>query len=193
MPRRALLAALVFSSACGAEPAPAGSSVGSLDTTSAPPVAPRDPAAATAVAPAPSVPPAVAALPAASAAALASSPVAMLVLPEPYAAGSVVTSGPHWAALSFQGDGVTVSLHATDVSHDVLTAEELARLPAPEASVRGRPARIAVNELIRSVSWDEGPVSYSLEVECARPAEDRRCTEDRFLLELGAQLVEVPR
>jgi hypothetical protein len=139
--------------------------------------------------PAPVTPSAVEGLPAASRAALDAAPVAMLLLPDDRAEASLVTSGEHWAALSYRDAELTISIHATDVSHPVVQDDELLQLPPPGASVRGEPARVTMNEQIQSVTWNEGPVSYVLEVECARPFEDVRCTESGFVLELADRLV----
>ncbi len=121
--------------------------------------------------------------------ALEAAPVPMLLLPAEHAPSSIVTSGEHWAALSARSSDLTLSLHATDVAHPVVTDDERVQLPPPEASVRGEPARVTINEQIRSVTWNEGVVSYVLEVECAQPFEDRRCTEPDFALELAQRLV----
>lgn len=173
MPRRALLfASALLALACGHEP-PTGRSE-PLQRGEA--IAPTD------------------GLPPASRAALEAAPVPMLLLPAEHAAGSLVTSGEHWAALSYRDDALTISIHATDVSHPVVADDELLQLPPPESSVRGEPARVTMNEQIQSVTWSEGgpsgsAVSYVLEVECARPFDDTRCTESDFVLELAERLV----
>ena len=114
---------------------------------------------------------------------------ATLELPAPYAEVAVRTAGEHFRASSARRDGLTISLHATDLSHPVLTDDELGRLPPATHEVRGVPARVLSNEGIRSVAWAEGGLDYALEVECARPLDDARCTEDAFVLELAASLV----
>jgi hypothetical protein len=99
---------------------------------------------------------------------------------------AVITTGPHWAALSCRHDGITVSLHGTRLSHDyrdIPPAEGTAR-------VRGQAAFITQNEGIWSASWPEHGVAYSLEVECER-ASDARCRDEHELLELAERLVYV--
>ena len=139
--------------------------------------------------------PAVTALGPESRASLERSTVPMLVLPAPYADGSLVMVGPTWTALSYQGDGITITLHATGHWHDMLDEGELLDIPSPTARVRQQPAWETVNELIRSLAWNErGPdgeeVAYALEIECARPEEDTRCTESTFLATVAHQLVD---
>ncbi len=122
--------------------------------------------------------------------ALANAPVAALLLPEGWNERSTVTSGRGFYAVSARDGEISVYLHATDVVHHGGDGREA---PAPEHEVRGVPARILVNEGIRSVTWERGGTSYVLEVECFRPFEDERCTEDAFLCDLAERLVEVPR
>lgn len=116
-----------------------------------------------------------------------------LLFPEEYAAATVAMSGEHFAALSARGEGITLSLHGTDVSHRVLSDEELAQALPPSHSVRGVPARILVNEAIRSAAWAELGLEWALEVECADPEGDTRCTEDEFILDLAERMVVAPR
>jgi hypothetical protein len=119
------------------------------------------------------------------------SSVRPLLLPREHAAASLITAGPRWVAISARGEGITLSLHATDHHHSVVGDEELAQVPPPSATVRGEAARVTSNEGIRSVAWMEQGVAYALEVECERPFEDTRCTEDAFLLELADRLVSL--
>lgn len=129
-------------------------------------------------------------LPQASRSAAIASPIPVLLLPEEHNARSIVTSGRGFYAISARDGEITISLHATDIVHapgDGLHRDDR------QHTVRGRPARVLVNEGIRSVAWEEGAVSYALEVECFHPFEDPRCTEDTFVVELANGLVEVPR
>lgn len=169
------------------------------DPDAIPRAAPLEQAAPAAPAPSPTAPapdaisPAITQLPAVSRAALDSSPVPMLVPPASYAPRTIVTSGEQWAAFSYHDGELTISLHATGRSHPVIGDEELLEIPPADQSVRGEPARMTVNELIRSVAWEENGVAYALEVECARPEHDPRCTEPEFLFDLAETLVAAPR
>jgi hypothetical protein len=190
------LSVLLVATACGRAP-DAGEHTAPLREPTTPELAaPIGGDAPEATAPEATSPTAPAALPAAvaqlapeSRAALAAAPVAMLVLPAEYAAGSTVMTGEAWAALSYRDDALTISLHATSRAHPVIDDDEVLEVPPPEHTVRGEPARVTINEAIRSVAWQEGGVAYALEVECARPMDDVRCTESEFVLALADELV----
>jgi hypothetical protein len=118
-----------------------------------------------------------------------SSPVPVLLLPEGWR--STVMSGRGFYAVSARDGELAVSIHASDVVHH---AGDGMQAPEPrEHTVRGRPARVLVNDGIRSVTWDEGRTSYVVEVECYRALEDPRCTEAAFVVALAESLVEVGR
>lgn len=89
---------------------------------------------------------------------------------------------PNFTALSTNGEGehagLTVSVSATRVAHRYAGTPEA----VGPARVRGdKPAFITQNEGIWSATWRENGLSYVVEVECARPAEDARCKDDAFL------------
>jgi hypothetical protein len=122
--------------------------------------------------------------------AIDSSPIPVLLLPGEWNARSIVTSGRGFYAISARDGEVTIALHATDIVHHAGDGHADADR---DQVVRDRPARVLVNEGIRSVTWEEGAVSYVVEVECFHPFEDPRCTEDTFVLELANGLVEAAR
>lgn len=135
--------------------------------------------------------PAIAALPAQARAELAASPLRMLVLPEAYASTSMVMVGEEWCAVARQGDGMTITIHATDHFRDPPEGAEVDLDGiVPTAMVRGIPAWETDNDAIHGLSWTEGDVAYALEVECAEPLADPRCTEGAFLEELASHLVQ---
>jgi hypothetical protein len=121
-----------------------------------------------------------------SRAAAMASPVPVLLFAGEWSARSIVTSGAGFYAISAREGELTLSLHATNVVHHPGDGSHARR----EHEVRGQPALVLVNEGIRSVTWSEGAVSYAVEVECARPFEDPRCTEDLFVLGIANALVE---
>ncbi|AKF05980.1 hypothetical protein [Sandaracinus amylolyticus] len=175
--RRLVVLSLLLA-ACGRAPDAPPATPAALDETADPLV------------PGPTVPDAPSALLSPeSRAALDQAPFPMLLLPAEYARGTIVTSGESWVALSYRDDALTISLHATNVAHPVVSDDEVVTAPPPDESVRGEPARVTVNELIRSVAWTEGDVAFALEVECARPEDDARCTERGFVLSLADRLV----
>lgn len=89
---------------------------------------------------------------------------------------------PAFTAISMTGEGehagVTVSVSATRVSHRYADVPEV---KGPERVRGGKPAFVTQNELIWSVTWFEHGISYVVEVECARPSEDARCADDKFV------------
>ena len=122
-----------------------------------------------------------------SRAALASTAVRPLVPPARLVPKARLMSGPSWYAFSVNDDELTISLHATNRVHHHLHEEAV---PDPRFEVRGRPARVARNEAIQAVSWDEQGTFYALEVECFRALEDERCKTPHFALDLAEELVE---
>ncbi len=133
---------------------------------------------------------AVAALDAPSRAAIEGAPVErVLLFPAAYLSDAVVTSGPHFFAVSARHEDLTLSLHATDAVHGALPAD--VEIPAAPFEVRGAPARESMNDGIRGVTWTEAGMTYDLEVECFEALTDSRCTEDAFIRDLAEQLVEV--
>ena len=178
---KAVVVPLLLLSACSGDPTGSGSAP--LTEPSEPPGAPGAPGSATA---------AVEALGSASRAALASAPVdRVLLFPAAYLDDAVVTSGPHFFAVSARHEDLTLSLHATDVVHQALP--DGVAVPAAELEVRGAPARESMNDGIRGVTWTEAGMTYDLEVECFEALTDPRCTEDEFIRGLAAELVEVSR
>lgn len=123
--------------------------------------------------------------------ALRAVPFPVLLLPERFREGAVITSGTVWYAMSYDRPrDVNVAIHATNQVHMTLEDEEL---PPPNAEVRGVPAHTGVNEGIRSITWEDAEVAYVVEVECWNVFEDPRCTEPDFARQIAEDLVELPR
>ena len=120
--------------------------------------------------------------------ALARAPFPVLLFPARLQSQVITAEGEPWAAVTATDDGLHLSLHGTDREHPVLRDDEVATLPSPSTFVRGSPAWVTLNEQIRSASWHEGTVAWSLEVECDRPMDDPRCTEEDFVLRLAETL-----
>jgi hypothetical protein len=123
--------------------------------------------------------------------ALARAPFPVLLFPARLRSQVMTAEGEPWAAVTATDDGLHLSLHGTDREHPVLRDEEVATLPSPSTMVRGGPAWVTLNEQIRSVAWHEGAVAWSLEVECDRPMDDPRCTEEELVLRLAEALERV--
>ena len=123
--------------------------------------------------------------------ALARASFPVLLFPARYRSQVITAEGEPWAAVNATDDGLHLSLHGTSREHPVLRDEEIANLPTPRTMVRGGPAWVTLNEQIRGASWHEGAIAWSLEVECDRPFEDTRCTEEDFVLRLAESLERV--
>ncbi len=100
-------------------------------------------------------------------------------------ASAIVTAGPRFSALSAQGEGWSLSISGTDHRHEL--AEELPP-PPPVDQVRGAPAIFTENDGIRTVSWDEAGMAWSVDVECFEAETDPRCTGDDFVRALAESL-----
>ncbi|MBN8614438.1 MAG: hypothetical protein J0L92_27805 [Deltaproteobacteria bacterium] len=123
--------------------------------------------------------------------ALARAGFPVLLFPARYRSQVITAEGEPWAAVNATDDGLHLSLHGSARAHSVLSEEEVANLPTPRTLVRGGPAWVTLNEQIRSVAWHEGAIAWSLEVECDRPFDDTRCTEEDFVLRLAESLERV--
>jgi hypothetical protein len=96
---------------------------------------------------------------------------------------AVATSGATWYALSMQGEGFGLYLHATRTGQQLpVPPEEPPALPTREAP------RVTFNEGSPSLSFRQWGVSYSLFVECEDPEWDLRCTQDAFVRDLASRL-----
>jgi len=112
---------------------------------------------------------------------------------EPDGHAATLTAGPHFYAASLRREGHTLALHGVDQIHVTIEDESDAEGSPPTSNdtVRGVPALILVNEGIRSVAWEENGAYWSLEVECQRPFDDVRCTEDGYLLDEAEALIDL--
>lgn len=92
-------------------------------------------------------------------------------------------------ALTGRADGATLSLQGTRAAHRYEGIGPVAgnRDVRGELHLRGF---VSVNEGIRTASWMENGVAYSLDVECS-DARDARCQSDDFLLSVLAELTFV--
>ncbi|MFP4600213.1 MAG: hypothetical protein ACLFVJ_18305 [Persicimonas sp.] len=99
--------------------------------------------------------------------------------------GATVTTGPHWYAVSLDGRAHDVYVSGTRMAFEVPSV----KLPAE----RAEDFRITRNELIASLAFNAYGAAYVIEVECARPSEDARCTEDDYIVGLANDLGLVDR
>jgi hypothetical protein len=91
--------------------------------------------------------------------------------------------GAEYYALTGRVAGATLAIQGTRAAHRY---EGIAPL-AGDRVLRGVRGFVSVNEGIRTMSWMENGVAYSLDVECARPS-DERCSSDTFALDLVEHL-----
>jgi hypothetical protein len=121
---------------------------------------------------------------------IARSPVPLLwPADEALVRGAHVSVGPRWAAWHVQADGVTVRMHATDA---LVELPELVLHEVGEAMAK-RPYLITRTHQIVTVTFNRFGAGYALDVECARPMDDVRCTQDTFVSGLMERLAVAPR
>ena len=112
----------------------------------------------------------------------------VLLPPQPtYLAAAFLTADTDWYTASIDGNGITIVIEGRSRSID--HPEIRAAFPPTPAS-RAKP-RVGRNELIVESAFLEQDTSYSVEVECAMPATDPRCTEDAFVRGLTTSLIAV--
>jgi hypothetical protein len=108
-------------------------------------------------------------------------PSSDLVLERP----TVIVEGEYYV-ITARNHGATISIQGTRAAHRY---DGVAPHPGNK-SLRKGSGFVTINEGIRSASFVENGVAYSVDVECASNA-DVRCTGDAFVTELTNQLVYV--
>lgn len=93
-------------------------------------------------------------------------------------ASALVTHHGDWYAAAMNtGDGAEVYIRGTRKAYEVPGME------IPEAAREAaKNYTLTRTHQIVTVSWRSFGVSYNLDVECAQPTKDTRCTEDEFAL-----------
>jgi hypothetical protein len=127
------------------------------------------------------------ALPKAAAHAVRVSRVPVLIPPAgELLAAPVVVARDDWTSFWARTPDITVSLMMTRLAH------RYGKIPPMRGphKVRGLPAFVTENEGIRSATWLENGVSYTLDIECASPGAPA-CASEAWLLSLAQQLVYV--
>ena len=116
---------------------------------------------------------------------LADAPVPALVPNRPQLLGAAtVTSGEHWYAASLDGHGHSVYVSGTRLE----TVVPNLKVVDDQPDIRDD-FRITRNELIVSLSFNAFGAAYVIEVECAQPSTDTRCTDDGYVVALANELV----
>jgi hypothetical protein len=118
---------------------------------------------------------------------LASAPVPVLLPSAPeLASRGVLVVKEHWYSFSARHDDLTVFVSATKLAHHYPSISPV----KGRDTVRGIPGFVTRNEGIWSATWIEHGASYTLEIECANPAEPR-CASDELLLQVAGELAYV--
>jgi hypothetical protein len=97
---------------------------------------------------------------------------------------ATITKGEHWYAASLDGEGHDVYVSGTRLE----TVVPSLALPDDRLDL-AQDFRITRNDLIISLSFNAFGAAYVIEVECAKPSTDPRCTEDDYAVELANALV----
>lgn len=98
---------------------------------------------------------------------------------------TVIVEGEYYV-ITVRNHGATISIQGTRAAHRY---EGVAPHPGNK-SLRKGSGFVTVNEGIRSASFIENGVAYTVDVECAEHT-DARCTSEAFVTELTNQLVYV--
>jgi len=116
---------------------------------------------------------------------VAAAPVPVLAPAEPALLRSTkAVTGPGYYALSAREQGVTVSIQGSPVGGEQhLTVE----VQAAGTIVGDRRVFTTVNEGIRTATWVENGVAYSVDVECEKRA-DSRCESDKYLTDIVGKM-----
>lgn len=91
--------------------------------------------------------------------------------------------GAEYYALTGRVSGTTIAIQGTRAARRY---EDVAPVTGDRV-VRGTRGFVSTNEAIRTVSWIENGVAYSVDIECADP-DDTRCTSDSFALDVVEHL-----
>ncbi len=86
------------------------------------------------------------------------------------------TTGKHWYAVSMKDEGLTVYVQGTrtQVEHAQL------ELSKEGDELTKQPFILSRTHAIVTLSFERFGLSYHMDIECARPLEDSRCTEDDY-------------
>ncbi len=91
--------------------------------------------------------------------------------------------GAEYYALTGRVSGTTIAIQGTRAARRY---EGVAPVQG-DRLVRGSHGFVSTNESIRTVSWIENGIAYSVDIECADPT-DTRCTNDAFALDIVENL-----
>lgn len=99
---------------------------------------------------------------------------------------AMITEHENWYAAAMEVDGADVYIRGTR------NAFEVPGMDIPEAARKSAENyTLTRTHQIVTVSWRSFGVSYSLDVECAKPMDDPRCTQDEYALGLAEKLAVI--
>lgn len=105
-----------------------------------------------------------------------------------YVEAAILTAGETWAGASMSMEGYTVVIQGTRQSFEVPGLTDQQKEPV---MINPHGHELTRTKGIVGLSFKAFGVAYMLDVECARPMEDVRCTEDAFILELAESLAVI--
>ncbi len=101
---------------------------------------------------------------------------------------ATITSGPHWYAASLHADGYSVYVSGTNLETVIPELELPKRHPELKNDFR-----ITRTDGIVTLTFNAFGAAYDIDVECARPTTDARCTQDDFAVALANSLAVANR
>ncbi len=96
---------------------------------------------------------------------------------------TILTLGENWYAASLKDNGASLHIRGTRVSYDFD-----GDVWTPEERAMGDDYTLTRTHQIVSVSFASFGAAYTIDVECSRPMDDVRCTEDEYALNLANEL-----
>jgi hypothetical protein len=91
--------------------------------------------------------------------------------------------GDEYYALTGRVSGATVAIQGTRAAHRYAGIAPV----AGDRVLRGARGFVSLNEGIRTTSWIENGIAYSVDVECSEPT-DARCSDETFALDIVEHL-----
>ncbi len=122
-------------------------------------------------------------------AALASAVVPVLLPNDPeLLAKARVTTGPNWYAVSMDLGDHLVYVQGSRTSFEL----EQVELDRAGDDLTKRPYLLTRTHQIITMAFERFGAGYGIDIECARPMDDKRCTEDAYARTLWDKLAVVP-
>lgn len=100
-----------------------------------------------------------------------------------FVSDAFVVTGPHWYSARMNGPGHSLYIQGNRAAfgHDMGLTDEQKKAVKNFTVYR--------THAIPTLAFNRFGVAYTIDVECARPLEDSRCTEDEYVLSIAEGLV----